>query len=122
MDSSWGTNTSQGYLKLVHHDGLNHDTFPMYMDNNIWCHYSTDVSTSTRRTIDQQLSSRTEWKVCHHHYSHCNDTTIENVYKYARGAPKLKKSHFYMCSSYARTIKKEISSPTRITVKKDLHA
>ena len=106
----------------MHHDILNRTTFPMYIEDNLWCHYFADVSTSTRRPIVQQLSLPAQWELWYHRYGHCNDTTLENVHKYTRGIPKLNKPHFYVCSSCARNIKIEISAPRRSAIKKDLQA
>ena len=89
----------------------------MYMDDNF---FATDFSTSTKPPRIWQLSSRAEWELLYHRYGHDNNNILEHAHKYTRGVTKLKKLHFYKCSSCSRKIKKETSVPTKSAIKKDL--
>jgi dUTP pyrophosphatase len=104
-----------GYLKFLHHDGLNHAQLTMYCEDGLWYHYA---NTNMQRTpVIRKLSTRAEFELWHHRLGHPNSTVLCKMHKYARGVPMLKMPDFYQCTScsYCK-LRKDSSTKTRATL------
>jgi hypothetical protein len=113
------TSEENGYLQLHHHDGINHATFTMYMEDQLWYHHlhqDTDLPPMTAKV--QKMSALSEYELWYHHLGHPGSAVLERMHKYARGAPKLRTPDFYKCQSCTLDkIRKDSSTSTRSTKK-----
>lgn len=117
------TRTQNGYLQLINKDGVNHSTFAMYMENNLWYHYSQDQHTVEVTPTIHRLSTRAEFELCHHRLRHPNATTLQCMHKYERGVPKLTEPAFYKCQTCAATkVKKDNAPPTKTKIPTSISA
>jgi hypothetical protein len=112
------TTNSSGYMKLIHHDGINHATLTMFCEDRLWYHY---LNTNDSKHVDQpsirHLSSLSEYTLWHHHLGHPSDAVMQKMHQYARGIPKLKVPDFYKCQTCALgKIKKDSSTKLKGTL------
>jgi dUTP pyrophosphatase len=113
------TSEANGYLQLHHHDGINHATFTMYMENRLWYHYlHHDTSMPPMTAKVRKMSSLSEYELWHHRLGHPSSAVLEKMHKYARGVPKLRTPDFYNCQLCTLgKIRKDSSTSTRSTKK-----
>ena len=112
------TTNKSGYMKLIHNDGLNHATFPMYCEDNLWYHYlpSDDIKEIDQASI-RRLSTLSEYTLWHHRLGHPNDTVLGKMHQFARGVPKLRTPDFYKCQTCSLgKIKKDASTKTKASL------
>lgn len=108
------TRNNTGYIQLVHCDGVNHTTFGLFMEDNLWWHYAHEIGAAPSTPIVRRLSSRAEFELWHHRLGHPNPQAVAQAHKYCKGVPKLQIPAFYQCAScMAGKIKKQVSKPTK---------
>lgn len=114
---------STGYLQLVNLDGVNHSTFNIYEENNLWWHYASEIPKGEVQPTIRRLSSSAEYALWHHRLGHPNSTALENAHKYCKGVPKLRTPNFYKCQTcMAAKIKKQADAPKHRKIPKQLEA
>jgi hypothetical protein len=74
--------TAQGYLKLMHEDGLNHATIPMYKEDCMWMHYLHEYSNATPQPIIHKMSTLSEYQLWHHWLGHPCDAVLSQMHHY----------------------------------------
>jgi dUTP pyrophosphatase len=112
------TTNSSGYMKLIHHDGINHATLPMFCEDRLWYHYlNTNDSQHIEKPSIRRLSNLSEYTLWHHRLGHPSDAVMQNMHLYDRGIPKLKVPDFYKCQMCALgKIKKDSSTKLKGTL------
>jgi hypothetical protein len=108
------TNTGYVYLEFLNRDRINHTKYSSFKENDLWYHYAHDTPSGTEKPIIHRLSQRAAFEVWHHQLGHANPRTVEQMYQYATGVPKLKASPLYKCATcLACKTKKTSHSPTK---------
>ena len=106
--------TNTGYLEFLNRDGINHTKYSSFKENDLWYHYAHDTPSGTEKPIIHRLSQRAAFEVWHHRFGHANPRTVEQMYRYATGVPKLKANPLYKCATcLACKTKKTSHSPTK---------
>ena len=106
-------------LELLNRDGINHSKFDTYMENDLWYHYAPDAPSRNGKAVVHALTQRASFELWHHRLGHTCSRTVENMYKFATGVPKLKEPPFYKCGTcLAGKMKKSSHCPPKTTIKK----
>ena len=115
-----------GDCTFIARDGYSHVSFNTYMENNLWFHYLSPVTThdhhkfqSSFNSIVKTLSDGANYELWHHRLGHPGHKIMEKISKHVIGVPKLKANKFYSCSSCnsAKFRKQHIGPKKRSTPK-----
>ena len=115
-----------GMCTFLARDGCSHMSFNTYMENNLWYHYLSPVTThnnskliSSVKSIMHSLSDGANFELWHHRLGHPGTTVMQKVHQSVLGVPQLKANKFYSCASCnsAKFRKKHIG-PTKRCARK----
>ena len=112
---STNCDTGLGTLRLLYHNGVQLDEFPLQKHNDLWYHSgfspTSDVLSSPPKI--NLLSNAASFELWHQRLAHPGQNTMQIVHQHVLGVPKLRGNAFYKCPSCmsAKMSKRPIGKP-----------